>query len=157
VPFLRVKCTCHVTLLNEYHTRAYVYCCWGYNVVTVNKRWWWWLYFCSFYSFAHVMFVANSDPSRCQCPCHLPERLQDVHSAWLRSFSSKKTWCSPSASCWSAIHWLCLKLCHGSAPRISSFERRSRYHWGTQNRHRHHAGRAPVMPTLFSCFAIAIG
>ena len=44
-----------------------------------------------------VVCVA-SDPSRCQCPCHLPERLQSVHSAWLRSFASKKTWRSPDAA-----------------------------------------------------------
>lgn len=34
---------------------------------------------------------AAGDPSRCQCPCHLPERLQSVHIAWIRSFSLKKT------------------------------------------------------------------
>lgn len=34
---------------------------------------------------------AAGDPSRCQCPCHLPERLQSVHNAWIRSFSLKNT------------------------------------------------------------------
>jgi len=50
---------------------------------------------------------AAGDPSRCQCPCHLPERLQSVHNAWIRSFSLKNTWRGRlRAAPWSATHQL---------------------------------------------------
>lgn len=35
-------------------------------------------------------YTHSIDPARCQCPCHLPERLEACHYAWKKAFVIKK-------------------------------------------------------------------